>query len=101
MTTLERVLADMHAGPELQVGIQRGPVRRALRSAALRFMRPFIAYQQRTNVGFSDVLSEHEAALARSTMTQAMLMAETRRLEACIERLEAQLYDTRSDHIGR
>jgi len=68
----------VHQGPVLKA---RNPIARIVRSAAFRFMRPFIAYQQQVNV--ATVVSV-EALQERMTAYQvdlAMTLAELRRAE--------------------
>ncbi len=70
--------AIVHQGPVLRA---RGPVARVLRSAALRFMRPFIAYQQQVNVATVEATEALQQRMTAYQVETALLLAELRRVE--------------------
>ncbi len=81
MSALKNLNERLHGGPEPAFTADSKRLRGRARRLLLRLMRPFIAYQERVNIGVVDVLSEHEEAIRCATLTEARLMAELRRIQ--------------------
>ncbi len=75
---VDRLHAIVHQGPVLR---ERGGPARFLRGLALRFMRPFIAYQEQVNVANVEAIEALQERMTAYQVDLAETLAEERRRE--------------------
>jgi len=78
MEPVDRLHVIVHQGPVLR---DRGLIGRMLRSAALRFMRPYIAYQDQINAGTVEAVEALQERMTAYQVDLAQTLAEERRRE--------------------
>lgn len=71
--------AVVHEGPVLRT---RGPLGRVVRGFALRFMRPYIAYQDQVNAAGVEAMEAMQDRMTAYQVDLAETLAELRRAEA-------------------
>jgi hypothetical protein len=81
VSALNHLTEQLHQGPQPPVEHRAKGLRGLVRRLLLRAMRPYIAYQEQVNVGLVNVLAEQQEAIRASTLTEATLLAEVRRLQ--------------------
>lgn len=79
LEAVARLHAVVHQGPVLRT---RGPLGRVLRSLALRFMRPYIAYQDQVNAAGVEAMEAMQDRMTAYQVDLAETLAELRRAEA-------------------
>lgn len=70
--------AVVHQGPVLK---SRGPVGRLMRSVALRFMRPYIAYQDQVNAAGVEAMEAMQERMTAYQVDLAQTLADLRQAE--------------------
>jgi len=73
---VDRLHAMVHQGPVLR---ERGGAARILRGFALRFMRPFIAYQEQVNVANVEAVEALQERMTAYQVDLAETLADERR----------------------
>lgn len=79
---LEPVARFHHVVHQGLVLKERGLIGRVMRSAALRFMRPYIAYQEQVNAAGVEAVEAMQERMTAYQVDLAQTLAELRRAEA-------------------